>query len=183
MAVPLVSTGWAATEGRTIAGGTELVVRNNEAIEAATASDGKTYSAVFAEDVRDTNGDIAIPKGSSADLVVRKSDSGMLLNLEQVRVNGQTYRVNVSDVERRGNRREGIGKNKRTAEMTGGGAVLGTVLGAIAGGGKGAAIGAIAGGVAGGAAQTITRGKDAKVPPETLLRFRLTDPVRLDRTS
>ena len=37
---------------------------------------------------------------------------------------------------------QGIGKNKRTAEYVGGGAVLGTLLGAIAGGGKGAAIGA-----------------------------------------
>src|SRR5207244_7207406 len=36
---------------------------------------------------------------------------------------------------------EGLGKNKRTAEMVGGGAVLGTLIGAIAGGGKGAAIG------------------------------------------
>ena len=43
----------------------------------------------------------------------------------------------------------GVGANKRTAEMVGGGAVLGTLIGAIAGGGKGAAIGAVAGAGAG----------------------------------
>ena len=85
-----------------------------------------------------------------------------------------------SDVEQDAGRREGIGTNKRTAEMVGGGAVLGTLLGAIAGGGKGAAIGAIAGGVTGGVAQVLTRGKEVRVPAETVLRFRLDSPLRLE---
>ena len=63
----------------------------------------------------------------------------------------------------------GIGANRRTATMVGGGAALGTLLGAIAGGGKGAAIGAVAGAVAGGAAQVLTRGKEVNVPAETEL--------------
>ena len=73
----------------------------------------------------------------------------------------------------------GIGKNRRTAEMVGGGAVLGTLLGAIAGGGKGAAIGAAAGAAVGGTAQVLTKGKQVKVPAETILRFQLDRPIHL----
>jgi len=64
--------------------------------------------------------------------------------------------------------------------MVGGGAVLGTLIGAIAGGGKGAAIGAAAGGVTGAGAQVLTRGKEVKVPAETILQFKLTQPLRLE---
>jgi outer membrane lipoprotein SlyB len=74
---------------------------------------------------------------------------------------------------------QGIGKNKRTAEMVGGGAALGTLLGAIAGGGKGAAIGAIAGAAAGGGVQVLTKGHEIRVPAETVLNFRLDQPLHL----
>jgi len=83
-------------------------------------------------------------------------------------------------VQRSGGR-EGIGKNTRTATMVGGGAVLGTLLGAIAGGGRGAAIGALAGAAAGAGAQVLTRGKKVDVPPETVLTFRLDQPINLQR--
>ena len=69
--------------------------------------------------------------------------------------------------------RDGIGKNKRTAEYIGGGALLGTIIGAIAGGGKGAAIGAAAGAGAGVGTQVLTRGKKVNVPAVSLLKFRL----------
>ena len=55
--------------------------------------------------------------------------------------------------------RDDIGKNKRTAEYIGGGALLDTINGAIAGGGKGAAISAAAGAGAGVGTQVLTRGK------------------------
>ena len=70
-------------------------------------------------------------------------------------------------------------RNRRTAEMVGGGAALGTLLGAIAGGGKGAAIGAVAGAGAGGTAQVLTKGKTVKIPAETILRFQLDRPLHL----
>jgi outer membrane lipoprotein SlyB len=135
-------------------------------------------------EVTDSSGRVVIPRGSDAELVIRSMSSGgttsspeLALDLQSVMVNGRGYLVSTADVERSG--REGIGKNRRTAEMVGGGAVLGTLLGAIAGGGKGAAIGAIAGAAAGGTAQVLTKGKEVKVPAETLLTFRLDEPVRL----
>ena len=57
--------------------------------------------------------------------------------------------------------------------------MLGTLVGAIAGGGKGAAIGAVAGAAAGGTAQVLTRGKEVKVPAETVLHFKLDQPLTL----
>ena len=66
----------------------------------------------------------------------------MALDLQSVKVGNRRYVVNTADLEQKA--QGGVGANKRTAEMVGGGAVLGTLIGAIAGGGKGAAIGAAA---------------------------------------
>jgi uncharacterized protein YcfJ len=59
------------------------------------------------------------------------------------------------------------------------GTAVGAIIGAIAGGGKGAAIGALAGAAAGGGAQVLTKGKEIRVPAETVLNFRLDQPLRL----
>jgi YmgG-like glycine-zipper protein len=77
-----------------------------------------------------------------------------------------------------GDRKEGLGKNERTGKYVGGGAVLGAIIGAITGGGKGAAIGAGAGAAAGAGVQVLTRGKSVDVPSESLLTFRLSEPLR-----
>ena len=123
-------------------------------------------------------GTLVIPKGSDARLVIRKSSGGdglstsqLALDLDSVTIQGHRYVVSTEDIERSGT--EGIGTNRRTAEMVGGGSVLGTLLGAIAGGGKGAAIGAVAGAVAGGTTQVLTRGSQVKVPVETVRHFGL----------
>src|SRR5256885_9270172 len=57
------------------------------------------------------------------------------LALHSITINGRTYEVNSNTVAQSGS--NGIGANKRTAEMVGGGALLGTLIGAVAGGGKG----------------------------------------------
>src|SRR2546427_10982777 len=125
-----------------------------------------------------------IPKDSNADLVIRRVNSGgtiqsgnVVLDLDSITVNGRRYRVSTEDLKQSGS--GGIGKNRRTAEMVGGGAALGTLLGAIAGGGKGGAIGAVAGAGAGRTAQVLSKGKTVKVPAETILRFQLDRPLHL----
>jgi hypothetical protein len=170
--------------GHTLATGTQISVRTNEAIQADNATEGRTYSAVIEQDVMDSAGNLAIPRGSDAQLVVRRVNQGgtlsagsLALDLESVRVGGQTYRVSTTDIEKGSDRN--LGANKRTAEMVGGGAVLGTLLGAIAGGGKGAAIGAAAGAAVGAGAQVLTKGDKVRVPAETILTFRLDQPLEL----
>ncbi len=168
--------------------GTEIAVRANETINSDEASEGQTYSAEVLDNVSDASGNVVIPKGADAQLIIRNSSNGgtvgsaqLALDLQSVTVNGHRYLVSTQDISQTSN--QGIGKNKRTGEMVGGGAVLGTLLGAIAGGGKGAAIGAIAGATAGGATQVLTRGKQVKVPAETVLRFQLDKPLHLNPVS
>jgi hypothetical protein len=163
--------------------GTSISVRTDQDINSQNAAEGRTFPASIMQDVLDANGNIVIPRGSLATLIVRRvtqpdtlSSGSYALDLESVRVNGHRYVVNTADVNAG---EQGIGKNRRTAEYVGGGAVLGTLLGAIAGGGKGAAIGAVAGAAAGGGAQVLTKGHEIRVPAETILNFRLEEPLHL----
>ncbi len=57
---------------------------------------------------------------------------------------------------------------------------IGAAIGAAAGGGEGAAIGAAAGAVAGIAGVLSTRGRATELYPETILTFRLQDPVTIN---
>jgi hypothetical protein len=160
--------------------GTEIPLRTNERIDSKDVAEGQTFSAQIADDVRDTDGSIAIPRGSDARLITRRLEGNgdITLDVESITVEGRRYRVSTADQELE-NRRDGIGGNKRTGQFVGGGAVLGAIIGAIAGGGKGAAIGAVAGAGAGAGTQIITRGKEVHVPAETVIRFRLDRPLRL----
>jgi hypothetical protein len=164
--------------------GTEIAIQTNEAIDSQNARVGQTFNAQVAQDVMGRAGEVQIPKGSDATLVIRQVSSGgtvsspeVALDLNSLTVGGRRYVVKTGEVQQSGN--EGIGKNKRTAEMVGGGAALGTLLGAIAGGGKGAAVGAAAGAAVGGTAQVLTKGKEVKVPAETVLKFKLDRPLHL----
>jgi hypothetical protein len=100
-----------------------------------------------------------------------------VLDLADVSVEGQRYALSTADISETG--KEGVGANRRTAEYSGGGAVVGAVIGAIAGGGKGAAIGAGAGGGAGALTQVLTKGGAIRVPAETVLTFKLDSPLRV----
>jgi hypothetical protein len=165
-----------------IPAGTTLAVRTNESIQTDTAGD--VYSAEVSREVVSKDYDVVIPQGSPAELVVIRSDSGgtvgtpeIVLALRSFTVQGRKYSVDSEGNVKTGD--EGLGRNERTAKMTGGGAVLGTVLGAIVGGGKGAAIGAAAGAAGGAAAQVLTRGDEVRVPAETVLSFKIQQPIKL----
>jgi len=164
----------------TIPAGVNIPVRTSEAID-ARAADGRIYTGVVDEDVFDANGRVAIPRGSSAELMVKKSGSDLSIDLESLTINNRRYAVaadanavGTTGVKETIETGAGtIGANKDTATYVGGGALLGTVIGAITGGGKGAAIGAAVGAAAGAGAQIYTHGKSVKVPAESLLTFRL----------
>jgi len=164
--------------------GTELVVRTVERIDSRHSGADQIFSAIFEQDVTTESGRVLIPERSSAQLVVRQVSSGgatgspeMALDIQSVTVDGRRYLVSTTDLMMDND--TGIGKNTRTAEAVGGGALLGTIIGAIAGGGKGAGIGAAIGAGGGAGVQVLTRGHDVQVPAETILRFRLDRPVVL----
>ncbi len=162
--------------------GTTLVIRTNEEIR--TKQVGKTYSAQVAETIENQSGDVLVPRGSSAELVVLQASTGgttgtpiLALGVRSITVEGRRYTIAADTYEQQGG--VGIGHNRRTAEMIGGGAVLGTLIGAAAGGGSGALIGAVVGAAGGATAQVLTRGQEVRVPAETLLTFRLEQPWRM----
>lgn len=164
--------------------GTELAVRTDETIDSNNAAEGRMFGASIQRDILDEKGNVVIPRGSPAQLVIRRVQQGgtfnngyFVLDLDSVQVNGRWHHLAAEDLRTRD--QNGIGANRRTGEMVGGGAVLGTLLGAIAGGGKGAAIGAVAGAAAGGGVEVATKGHEIRVPAETLLRFRLDRPMHL----
>jgi hypothetical protein len=165
--------------------GTEISVRNDETIDSGKATESQTYAAEVTSDVRDAHGDIVIPRGANAQLIIRSASSGgrirgasdLVLDLKSVSVDGQQYAVETTDLRKQGS--DGIGTNKRTGEYVGGGAALGAIIGAIAGHGKGAAIGAASGAGAGAVTQVLTKGDSIKVPAETLMTFKLEQALRV----
>ena len=164
----------------TIPSGTQVSVRNNEAINSKTASAGETFAAVISSDVFDDSGAVAIPRGSEATLVVREAGAGRIhandlaLELSSVAMGGVNRDVQTGTLFQKG--RDGIGANKRTAIFSGGGAALGALIGGLAGGGRGAAIGAASGAGAGAGTQILTRGS-VKIPSESLMSFTLRAPL------
>jgi len=167
--------------------GSEIAVRTTSTINSRNASDGEVFSASVERDVLDSSGSILIPRGSPAELVVRDVNGGnsrnsndLILDVQAVSVNGQRFLINTEDLAQTSNGRQGLGTNRRTGEFVGGGTALGTLLGAVAGGGKGALIGALAGAAAGVGAQVLTRGQEVRVPSETVLTFRIDQPVYMN---
>jgi hypothetical protein len=153
-------------------------VRTNETIN-ANDNDGRVFTGVVEQNVVNRNGNIAIPRGSSAELMVRRlSNNQVALDLDSVTINGQRYGVQTQDNILSSQQRQGLGANQRTGEFVGGGALLGAIIGAVTGGGKGAAIGAGAGAAGGAGAQLLTRGRNVNVPAESLLTFQLAQPLR-----
>ncbi|HXN23919.1 MAG TPA: hypothetical protein VOA41_14365 [Candidatus Dormibacteraeota bacterium] len=164
--------------------GTQLEILTNETINSKQASSNQLFAAQVNQDVVDSSGEVIVPKGSPAQLIIRSLNTGgtngapeLSLDIQSITVHGRRYAVTTSNVQRKG--RSGIGANKRTAEMVGGGAVIGTIIGAIAGGGKGAAIGAAVGAAGGAGAQVLTKGKEVVIPAETVLKFNLEQSVTL----
>jgi hypothetical protein len=175
-----------ATSGRSLEApaGTALVVRTVETIDSRNAGADQTFSALVERQVTNAAGRVIVPEGSSAQLMIRQMSSGgamgspeMMLDIQSITVDGRRYVVSTADVTREGV--SGIGRNRRTAEAVGAGAAVGTIIGAMAGGGKGAAIGVLIGAAGGAGAQVLTRGRDVRVPAETVLEFRLDRPVTL----
>ncbi len=159
--------------------GSEISIRMNEGIDSGTAAEGQRFDAQLTRDARDANGNVVIPRGSRASVIIKSASRGgrlrgasdLVLDHQSVTINRQQYRIDAAAISQKG--KAGVGANRRTATYGGGGAALGAIIGAIAGGGKGAAIGAGAGAGAGVLTQVLTKGGSIKVPAESVLTFSL----------
>jgi hypothetical protein len=150
--------------------GTEIKVRTDTAIPAKPEANSH-YTASVSQDVKDSGGNVLIPRGSRARLVAVPSNDGKdtTLDLRSVNLNGQSYLIQAAGEK---STPGGLGANKRTGIYVGGGAAVGAILGGLLGGGKGAAIGAVLGG-AGGAGTQVLTGKNKEIPAETELSYKL----------
>jgi hypothetical protein len=161
-----------------IPAGAEIPIRTDQTIDVRIPSDGRIFRGVVTEDVFGRAGSLTIPRGARAELLVQNTGRNEgTVDLESIEFDGRRYMVQAEKYEL--SRRSGVGENSRTAKYVGGGAVFGTIIGAIAGGGKGAAIGALAGGAAGAGTQTLTRGGEVRIPAESVITFRLDEPLRM----
>jgi len=161
--------------------GTIVTVRTIDAVDSNASRPGQSFRASL--DAAIVVGDtVVIPKGLNVNLkIVDASSAGkfkgrseLTVSLDSFTYQGRTYQIASSDVQEKGGSR-----GKRSAEVIGGGAVLGAIIGGLAGGGKGAAIGAGAGAAGGTAVQALTHGQQVKIPSETRLDFTLHDPVNV----
>jgi hypothetical protein len=163
--------------------GTVLPVILTTTLNSRTNSPGDEFTGSIAAPVL-VDGEVAIPKDAIVTgAVVNAKAQGaikgravMSLRLNQIKVHGKTYSISsrsFTETEK--------GKGKRSAIMTGGGAVAGALIGGLAGGGKGAAIGAGVGGGGGLAASAGTGGKNVTLPAESRINFKLTDSLTIDR--
>jgi hypothetical protein len=99
--------------------GMTISVRTNEAIDSAR-TDYRVYTGIVAEDVRGDNGRLAIPRGSSVEMIVRHGrDNELWLDLESVTAGGERYAVNTSP--------------DRVVGTSGFDTAIGSIVGAIAG--------------------------------------------------
>jgi hypothetical protein len=163
----------------TIPAGQSMLIRMIDGVDSAKNHVGDVFHASLETDL--TVGDTLVARkgtdvyGRLAEAQKSGNFSGkseLQLELTRLVIDGHDYPVVSSDYTL-----QGKGQGSSTAKKVGGGAAVGAIIGAIAGGGKGAAIGAAAGGATGGAVQVLTKGAQVKVPSETLLEFRLQQPV------
>ena len=163
----------------TVPAGTVLQVRTVEGLSSETNHETDTWHGTLNNDVT-VDDQTVIPAGAEVQGRVMEAHAAthytggasLVLGLERISYNGKNYQIATDTWQRKGDTR---GKN--TAEKVGGGAAVGAILGGIFGGGKGAAIGATAGAGAGAGANTITKGQKVELRPETLVSFRLQNPI------
>ena len=163
----------------TIPQGTLVTIRTNSTLSTKTNRTGEVVVATL-EAPLVVAGMVLAPRGSSATLLVADSDPGgrvkgvakLGLRLTSLQVVGasQPLNTNIAWYQAHATKRKDAVK---IGILSG----VGAAIGALAGGGKGAAIGAGAGGGAGTALVLSTHGDAAVVPAESVVQFRLQQPL------
>jgi hypothetical protein len=164
----------------TVPVGTPLVVRLEQTVSAKNSNVGDSFSGVLAQSVV-VHGVTVIRAGAPVTGVVTaakgqgrfKGSGDLAIAIKRV----GDYAVSTTAYEAAAK-----GKGKRTAGFIGGGGGGGALIGGLAGGGKGALIGGLLGAGAGTAGAAFTGNKDITVPAESVVTFKLAEPVTVTRS-
>jgi hypothetical protein len=163
----------AAPAARSLPAGTEVNATVSTEISSNTHKQGQTVAARVASDVRDAQGRVVIPAGSTVNLTItsireseNKSDNTGTLTLAaaSVEINGTTHDLS-GNVTGLATELRDRGTNAGDVAKVGGGAAAGAVVGRVLGGGtKGAIIGGVIGGAVGAQRANETQDRDVILP-------------------
>jgi hypothetical protein len=177
----LLSTAAQSKKRITVPAGTRILIRTVDAIDSSKQKTGFRFTATLETNLQAEDRVIA-PRGTTVyGRLAQASSAGRLsgsseltLELTDIVINGTAYPLLTSTYEVKGK-----GEGGKTAKKVVGGAGLGALVGGIAGGGKGAGIGAAAGAATGTAVAASKKGQQLQIPSESLLEFRIEQPVAL----
>lgn len=165
----------------TVPAGTRILIRTIDPIDTEKQKTGYRFTGSLEANLQAEDAVVA-PRGTTVyGRLANASSSGRMagsseltLELTDILINGTAYPLLTSTFELKGQ-----GEGKKTTRKILGGTGLGALIGGIAGGGTGAAIGALAGAAGGTAIAASKKGEQLQIPPESLLEFRIEQPVLL----
>lgn len=165
----------------TVPAGTRILIRTVESLDTTKQMTGHRFTGTLETNLM-ADKIVVAPRGtevygqlkevSSAGRFQGKSQ--LTLELTDIVINGTAHPLVTSSFEIRGK-----SEGKRTARKVVGGAGLGGLIGGIAGGGTGFGIGLLAGGAGGAAMAGSKKGQQLNIPSESLIEFRIEQPVVL----
>jgi hypothetical protein len=161
--------------------GTRVLIRTIDSVDSSKQQVGYRFTASLETNLQ-VEDVLVAPRGTTvygrlanAQSAGRMSGGADLtLELTDIVIGGTAYPLMTSTYSVRSE-----GKGSKTAKRVVGGTGLGALIGGIAGGGTGAAIGAVSGAALGTTVSAASGGKQVSVPSESLLEFRLEQPVTL----
>ncbi len=135
--------------------GTEIQVRLDQRVDVSNWDRGRIYPAHVARDVHARDGDIVIPRGAGAEMIVRKvGPDRFVLDLESITARGQRYAVDTS----------GPRYHTSGADRDQGGGIIGAITGAIAGASG---------------ERIEPKGAEIRIPPGSVITFQLERPLHV----
>jgi TolA-binding protein len=175
---PTGTGGQTAPRRNEVPGGTELDVRLEKELSSETAQVEDRFIATTMADLYQGN-DVLIPAGSTLRGVVSSVNKAsrterkgsVTVVFDQINVRGRSYPIHGTVTQALES--EGI---KGEAAKIGAGAGVGAIIGGILGGTKGALLGILIGG---GGTIAATEGKNVTLPPGTVLRVRMEQPLQI----
>jgi hypothetical protein len=165
-----------------LASGAKFDIAATDTISSRTAKVGDTFTARVVEDVKNAQGQVVIPAGSTVNGTITdvkpapnpRTPGTLTLSVASVTVRGNSYPIDaaVDSVE---TVHRGRGVTTGDAAKVGAGAVAGAVLGRVIGGNrKGTIIGGVVGGIAGAGVANQTKDSDIVLPAGAHIIIRLT---------
>ena len=118
----ILFTGLVTAKADTVPAGMQIQVRPDSEIRVDKWDRGRIYYGHVAQDVKARDGDMAIPRGSNVELIIRqRGPNRMAIDIESITVNGRRYVL------------DSTGPQFRTHEYENGGGLVGSIVGVITG--------------------------------------------------